>query len=91
MNLLNATHISASQKITGEKNQERMQRNRYHSEKYWWEESLKEKKINHQPGSEAGYCKRILLAYTSSEAGSNERGDIGGKRSTALKQRIPNF
>lgn len=41
---------------------------------------------HNQPGSEAGYCKRILLAYASSEAGSNERGDIGGKRSTALKQ-----
>ena len=46
---------------------------------------------NNWPGSEAGYCKRILPAYTSSEAGSNERGDIGGKRSTALKQRMQNF
>lgn len=60
-------------------------------EKYWWEGGLRERKRNNQPGSEAGYCKRILFAYTSSEAGSNERGDIGGKRSTALKHRIHHF
>ena len=34
-------------------------------------------------GSEAGCCKRILFIYASSEAGSNERVDIGDKRSTA--------
>ena len=33
----------------------------------------------------------MLLAYASSEAGSNESGDIGGKRSTASKQRICYF
>lgn len=38
----------------------------------------------YQPGSEAGYLKSILSAYTSSDTGSNERGDMGGKRSTAL-------
>lgn len=57
----------------------------------WSEGGLRETKTNNQPGSEAGYRKRILLAYTSSEAGSNERGDIGGKRSTALKHRNHHF
>jgi hypothetical protein len=45
----------------------------------------------YQPGSEAGYLKSILFAYTSSDTGSNVRGDMGGKRSTALKHRIYNM
>lgn len=54
----NAICISP-QNITGKKTWKNMCKNYYYSEKYW-EANLKEKKVKNQPGSEAGYCKRML-------------------------------